>query len=354
MNPIDELKHLRPDVDPLTDDVRRSMRRDLFDGGVEQGQEHRTDDLSVVDIEARRGRAVRTPRRAVASAAAVAALVLAVGLSVAAESKNDDVVANGLAGNDSSTANGNGEPWTPPRVAPSPPELPRVGAHAWRPLLAFLYTESDNERMYTQWQRRIAECMDDAGFSYTPVEYVPDTLGSISPLDRSAAEALGYHEPADGVEHPAPPTSPEAVDSLARCANASMEATFGSVEQFSMGVDAALQQFDAAVNGWADTEEGQVTLGEWSACMADKGYDYGTPDDAQVVFEDEPVLTEEEVATRLAHFDCDIRVGLTETRSAYEESAALQWISEHQGLIADLVDRKTEYNDALDRLESQE
>jgi hypothetical protein len=132
-----------------------------------------------------------------------------------------------------------------------------------------------------------------------------------------------------------------------------MDETFGATEKFSTAVQTVVQDFDEAVNGWSDTEEGVTTLAAWSACMADAGYDYSTPDEARAIFEQKPRLTDEELATRLTDLDCDLEVGLTRARSAYEESAARRWIADNEPLIADLVEQKAEYYDTLERLEAE-
>ena len=352
MNPIDEVKNLRPEIAPLTDDVREQLRRDLFD--AEPSQQHGTEDLSVVDLAARRRGSRRTPARAVASAAAVVALMLAVGLALAARSSDDGVVTNGLAGREPTMANGDNEgPWTPPTVAPSPPELPLVGHHAWRHLLPFYYSPSDNQRMYAVYQQHIADCMDDGGFSYTPQSISGvDGLDLVSPLDRNAAEALGYHQPSDGLDTRVPGSAAE-LDYLNSCANAAMDETFGATEKFSTAVQTAVQPFDEVVNGWSDTEEGRATLAEWSACMADAGYDYARPEEARAIFEQKPRLTDEELATRLTDLDCDLEVGLTHARSIYEESAARRWIADNEPVIADLIEQKADYYDTLEQLEAE-
>ena len=208
--------------------------------------------------------------------------------------------------------------------------------------------------MYAVYQRHIADCMDDGGFPYTPQAISGvDGLDLVSPLDRNAAESLGYHQPSDGLDTPVPGSAAE-LDHLNACANTAMEETFGATNEFSMAVDAALQQFENAVTGWSETAEGRAKLAEWSACMANAGYDYSSPDEARANFEQTPTLTERELAARLADLDCDLEVGLTHARSAYEESAARRWIANNEALIDDLVAQKAGYYATLERLEATE
>jgi hypothetical protein len=252
------------------------------------------------------------------------------------------------------TTNPREQAWVPPVVARSDPDLPLVGPRAWREQLPFYYTESDNRRMYTAWQHRIAACMTEAGFDYTPVEYVPtDGLDFISPLDRAAATALGYHWPSDGVRPERGDGSSAFYEASADCANSAMAETFGAVAAFSTAVDGALAQFDAAVNGWAATVTGKTKTREWAACMSDRGYLYTDPDQPRAEFGEGQTLSEREVETRLADLDCDVSVGMTAARSAYEEAAAQEWIATHARLVNDLVEQKRTYDALLDSLEPE-
>lgn len=355
MNSIDEFKSLRPIVESLDEATRRQLKRDVF--SIEASDDRSGNDLalSTTDISAQQD-FDRKRHSYVLAAAAFVAVVLVVGVAAfAGANRSDGVTTGNLGSNGGTPGDGGGgaaTSWVPPTVAPSDPSLPLVGAHARRDQLPFFYSRSDDERIYNAWQERIASCMDGLGFTYIPVAYMPAYgLDFVSPLDREAALLLGYHLPSDGIENPNQNSSREFTAALNQtCGDTAYAETFGTVQEIADAFDSAIIDFDESVNGWAQTSVSRTKSGEWATCMRGRGYDYSDPAEPRAEYGDDPTLTDAEVTTRLDDLACDKEVGLSEARSAYEQSVADEWIATHQDLIDDLIRQKTLYDEQLNTM----
>ncbi|MEN9506367.1 MAG: hypothetical protein RI958_2293 [Actinomycetota bacterium] len=199
----------------------------------------------------------------------------------------------------------------------------------------------------------MTDCMALRGFEFdrgpSPESLDPVGHRTWHPLDREYAEMYGYQ---------AAPRVPSPMNDRANADPAFSEALFGSdgspgcfelvaryVEETtgaeSLADDVSRLRNDplTRMSGWVTTDEYKRLVDEWSTCMAQRGYTFGSPDDALSTSGEGGDPSDAEVATRLADINCDTAVGLTAERSEFETQVAEQWADENAEAVSEMRSR---------------
>lgn len=231
-------------------------------------------------------------------------------------------------------------------------ELPPID----RQVLARLgldYGDDLVEIEYSVRRALMTDCMAQRGFEFdrglSPESVDPVGHRPWHPLDREYAELYGYQ---------AAPRVPSPMNDRANADPAFSEALFGSdsapgcfelvaryVEEATGAVtlaeDISRLRNDplTRMSGWVTTDAYQRLVAEWSGCMAELGYSFGSPDDALRISSEGGSPSNDEVATRLADIDCDVEVGFTAARSEYEFQVATQWADENAEAVGEMRTR---------------
>ncbi len=256
-------------------------------------------------------------------------------------------------GDDPSTAQ-------PPSAVEQPDVLPIVG-FAWRDSLPFYLANEDNQRLYAAWQRGVESCMTDSGFTYSPIEYPVevDDFDRLHPLDLAHVRQYGYSnppfEPADNnnYDDPAFLRVFEGPDGDNGCYQESFDAVYGAVAGFTQDVDQTIGSMESRLGAFVSDPAGVAAAADWSRCMTERGYDYDNPFEPFGQFGDEETPSPANLETRLVHFECDVSTGYTTARHDFEQTAFDSWIAENETVVADLVDRKSEFDQQVVRFNNE-
>lgn len=237
-------------------------------------------------------------------------------------------------------------------------DLPTVG-RAWMSTLPFDFTPSENDRFYTLWQEGTADCMQERGFDYEPIEYPPaaDMVDLVNPLDRGYAEARGYHE------LPVEPINPNTYDDAVYaelegtptepgCAAEGWPWSYGTIQEFIDKAEPVRNGLAQATVGFDTSDAGTQAAREWSSCMANKGHNYDRPEDPWREFNERQTIADEEISIRLTDLDCDTAVGYTQARHEWEQQRVDAWMEDNADDVNRLTDEKTGIGPQLDEFEA--
>ncbi len=244
-------------------------------------------------------------------------------------------------------------------------DLPMVG-RAWPQSLPFYLSDSTNERLYTLTQKATALCMKARGFEYLPIRYPENStaVDRVNPLDRAYAQARGYHDllttPIDrNVRHDdATDAALMGTETKPGCAREAYSKSYGAFEEFILQSDHALSSFSEFITGFESnqpgksTGAGKSTAAKWSSCMNEHGYQFATPLDPRLQYADKPEITTQEIKVRMADLDCDIDSHYTQTRHDWESDRVDKWLSDNEGLVAELTVQRTNVEARLAQLEA--
>jgi hypothetical protein len=223
-------------------------------------------------------------------------------------------------------------------------ELSRFPVDAeWRVTEEWASPARYNELSYDLWQEAIRVCMMDQGHAYTPIEYVDfdEQVPALNPLNEEIALRVGYGDPPlAGPVDLNLSRSPGFGDALFQNPNCVEKArlfVFGAPASAEMAASQAalIDQVDGVVIEFETTNEYAAGLDRWARCMEAAGYEYRSPAEARREFGG-PNVDDGEVDTRLADLDCDKRVGLTESRSRFQQAALQTWKTERALELAQL------------------
>jgi hypothetical protein len=211
----------------------------------------------------------------------------------------------------------------------------------------------DLATLYESWFRardvRIQECMSERGFDYKPSEYTDQdpAFGRVqNPLNAVVAATYGYHvPPLPSTSSPASP-DPAFAEALlgtdadpGGCAEVGNQAVGPIVDAiFSTSSELLLKLEEATTSSWFASSEYPVVVAEWAECMSARGFAYESPLDAQREFVGVSADSSRELQVRSADLECDVSVGLTERRSAFERKGFEAWAEENQAVITELQD----------------
>ena len=222
-----------------------------------------------------------------------------------------------------------------------------------------------DQRTFDEYQRRISSCMRARGFAYVPLGYPSlsdrDMYRKLNPLNPESARQLGYHMPSvpavtEANVHSAAfdqavngsETSPES-----GCALPSFRKVHDLVDPAFHQVNAVLGAFDQAVQGFFAMDEGIGLQHAWVSCMAQNGFRYDSPGQAANHYRGSPAVTSEELRVRAADFNCDVKVGMTAQRSAWEQAKATEWKDKHASELSSLLAVLDATGKQLARLEAE-
>jgi len=203
-------------------------------------------------------------------------------------------------------------------------------------------------------QRAIAECMSASGFDYLPPVVQPSNDTEFerarNPLNRTYAAVSGYHLPTfdapfvDNNSHTAPfdlalfgPDDGQNGGCLAHGSAEVKELASGLLEE----LQSLLNLLAEATEGFFESEDGRNLTADWGACMRTHGYPFSSQPAAAAAFDDGPV-SDEEIVVRLVDLDCDVALGVTAARSAWERQRFEEWVAEFGDAWAELLARIVE------------
>jgi hypothetical protein len=259
-----------------------------------------------------------------------------------------------------------------PDPAPRDRELPESalisGAYA-NPLDPIMFPDETEQGAITAAREAlVSTCMQNLGFSYVAGDAFPQRRGAqdaqytYSVTDPAVAAVYGFH-PASWVEEVKADKSPSQswapgyeVALFGESDAASIKDDDGVIIATYDPLSCAGQAKDRVTPDWAKQErivdvsadillgvsdlvvkEPEFTraAGAWSACMADKGYDYPTPMDAN---NDDAFATDlptaQEIPVAVASAECQHDSGLLRTWSKVRAELTQQKLDEHPGLVA--------------------
>lgn len=147
----------------------------------------------------------------------------------------------------------------------------------WEAHLPFIGDESAQRVLFDTFERRLVQCMADAGFDVEPRDYVP-LPREPHPLDRDAAERLGY-QPDPGIPLRADPNMAnpayvrvlEGTPEEPGCAARTDDLVYGSVAFYTDDIAFALNDFATYISTFFSSAEADALVSAWSRCMDDKG-----------------------------------------------------------------------------------
>lgn len=241
-----------------------------------------------------------------------------------------------------------------------------AGAYA-NPLDPVMFPDADEQAtITTALERHIAACMADEGFTYHPGDAVPRRRGAedaqytYSVTDPKDAAHYGFH-PASWVHDEQAghrdSTRPEGYDEalLGRTDAKAVTDDDGTVIATYDPDSCAGRAMDGITPGWAEQdrlvdvaagillevsdaveedEDVRAAQAAWSACLADEGYDYASPMDAN---NDErfatPLPTVEEIPVAIASATCQHESGLLRTWSRVRAELTQSALDDHPDLV---------------------
>lgn len=218
----------------------------------------------------------------------------------------------------------------------------------WRERTVWAHPTDLYRISYELWQEGIAACMASSGFTYPVAPYVDDTVSDrvVNPLNRPVAETYGYHLPATGSDQyermiPTDEAFTAALsggESGGGCGERAYMYAYGFPESLEYwdSLDAELARVEDQVLVFDSTDENRELLAGWSECMQSSGHSYSSPAEANAEFSGAESVSERELSVRAADLDCDMRVGLTKTRSAFEQERLNSVVDENSSAIAEL------------------
>lgn len=271
-------------------------------------------------------------------------------------------------------------PTTPETAEPSagpttrtPVRTPRPPGPLWS-YLEQVNADSDANRAerHRQSEDLIAACMADEGFEYWPREELEWDPWEQYTLEY--AQQYGY----GGTSNVPAPTlnesdrkNQEYLESLSAAARKAYETAYMDVsdpeaptgcaqdaqvtayEDSNWEADPAFADLNAEFRAWIFEmlEDPRMTEAatEWSACMAEAGYDVATPDDAQeglstpmpdgtLSREITPDSDEQEIATAVADLTCQLETDYQTSMLAAQHAMEQEFVDAHRDQLEALVD----------------
>jgi hypothetical protein len=233
-----------------------------------------------------------------------------------------------------------------PVNADQPNEFP-VGRE-WRERSTWAHPSDFYRESFELWQVGIAVCMDASGFDYPVILYTDDSLSDriVNPLNATIAKSFGYHLPPLGsdLSEQMIPTDEKFAkalsggDSGGGCGERAYKYAYGFPEsvQFWDNLDAELARIEEQVFIFDTTSEHQDLMTSWSSCMDESGYSYISPFEANTEFSGSEEITDKEIRVRITDLECDERIGLTASRSTFEQERLLVALDENSSVAVDL------------------
>ena len=227
----------------------------------------------------------------------------------------------------------------------------------WRTTLSFMPSAKQNELLFNKWQESIRACMAGRGFTYvSAIYYGNGQIDLRNPLDWDAAERFGYHlAPESDFPQPAPSsdankpeyaTALDAGDNLSSdsCGALGFQSTYGAVAEYTDQVQRLVSDLSSTISGFEGSADGLPIVQSWSACMQRSGYEFASPLDADTTYSGKGEISAQERRVRLADLDCDVGVGLTKSRSAWESARIEQWQAAHETQLVGLKPLKAHFD----------
>ncbi len=231
--------------------------------------------------------------------------------------------------------------------------LPLV-SRSWASSMDFSLDREVNARLFNASQIALANCMRARGFADYQAATYPDNGGFedlINPLDRRYATVMGYHDlPAEPVD---PNTlTEESSIAAGECGNVVFDETWGRFSDYWSVNDQLRNGIATAIAEFPESGAGRAARAEWQACMAERGHDFRSRDDAIRAYADRPTVTSREIDTRLDDLDCDIAVGYTERQHDWEGARIDTWRADNADTIAIAIEQKLLLEGQLSALEA--
>lgn len=229
------------------------------------------------------------------------------------------------------------------------------------PLDQVRLSDDDDRLIYETWQQAMASCMADAGFGFeiAPYELTASTRTTVrTPIEPSAVEQYGYHQPPDEDSAPLLGTNDERAntDEAFRGAlfgddsatnNGCRGTTFAQVyaeESEFFAVDQQMGRAQADISIEMMTSERVTGLNEtWSACMATRGLEYTTPDEPVSSFAGAETVTAEEILTRQADLQCQLDIDYVQRSAAWLNDDVELWLDDNAETVNQYLQLKDEY-----------
>ncbi|KQR16829.1 hypothetical protein [Cellulomonas sp. Leaf334] len=267
-------------------------------------------------------------------------------------------------------------PWTTPGTAePSastttrtPVRTPRPPGPLWSYLEQVDAVSQENEaRMHRESEDVIAECMADEGFEYWPREQ-PAEWDESEQYTLEYARQYGYgstttvpepelseadrknEEYRRSLSASAATTYDQAMwdhtDSEGNPAGCTQDAWVAVYQESNWQEDPAFADLHAQFEAWlvAMLQDPRMTEAatDWSACMAEAGYDLATPSDAQDSVMGNGVVTPErdakEIDTAVADLTCQLETDYQTSMLAAQHVMEQEFVDAHRDQLEALVD----------------
>lgn len=228
-------------------------------------------------------------------------------------------------------------------------DLPLVGT-AWFRQAPFALSAEFEKRLFDANQVLLRKCLGDKGFDYIEIPFPEAMLTQdlVSPLDRKFAESHGYHRTSVTLQDPNTELYQNQAFGTAydECGRKANDATLRLTDDLAEQSLNATNQLRKTFATFGASDQGSTVTLAWSACMGEKGYNFGSPVEPARLYSDEPDITAEEIKIRLADLDCDLAAGYTDARFGWESTQVQSWLDGHEGVVREL-------NDAIQEVEKE-